>query len=40
MPAFKPDASNSAAEQEAQMGMHHDGMHFFPLDGSQLAACW
>ena len=29
MPAFKPDASNTAAEQEAQMGMHHDGIHFF-----------
>jgi uncharacterized protein len=28
-PAFKFDASNSAAEQEAQMGMHHDGIHFF-----------
>ena len=32
MPAFKPDASNSAAEQALQAGMHHDGMHFFPLD--------
>jgi len=27
--AFKFDGSNSAAEQEAQMGMHHDGIHFF-----------
>ena len=27
--AFKPDAGNSAAEQEAQLGMHHDGIHFF-----------
>jgi uncharacterized protein len=26
---FKFDASNSAAEQEAQLGMHHDGIHFF-----------
>ena len=34
MPAFKPDASNTAAEQEAQMGMHHDGMHFFAQQGS------
>ncbi len=34
MPAFKMDASNTAAEQAAQAGMHHDGMHFFPLDGS------
>src|SRR5689334_10437403 len=29
--AFKPDASNSAAEQALQAGMHHDGMHYFPL---------
>lgn len=34
MPAYKPDASNSAAEQAVQAGMHHDGIHFFPLDGS------
>ncbi len=32
-PAFHPDASNSAAEQELQAGMHHDGMHYFPLPG-------
>jgi secreted PhoX family phosphatase len=32
-PAFRDDASNTAAEQEAQMGMHHDGIHFFPQDG-------
>ena len=31
MPAFKPDAGNSAAEQALQLGMHHDGMHFYPL---------
>jgi uncharacterized protein len=31
MPAFKPDGSNTAAEQALQAGMHHDGMHFFPL---------
>jgi uncharacterized protein len=31
MPAFKPDASNTAAEQAVQMGMHHDGTHFYPL---------
>ena len=30
-PAFRADASNSAAEQALQAGMHHDGMHFFPL---------
>jgi len=34
MPAFKFDASNTAAQQEAQMGMHHDGIHFFAQDGS------
>ncbi len=27
--AFKPDASNSATDQEVQLGMHHDGIHFF-----------
>ena len=33
--AFKPDASNTAAEQETQLGMHHDGIHWFkhPLEG-------
>ncbi len=35
MPAFKDDASNSAADQEAQMGMHHDGIHFFAQEGSK-----
>lgn len=34
MPAWKPDASNSAADQAVQMGMHHDGIHFYPLEGS------
>lgn len=33
MPAFAPDASNSAADQAVQAGMHHDGMHFFALEG-------
>ncbi|QPF71900.1 PhoX family phosphatase [Roseateles sp. DAIF2] len=33
-PAFKFDGSNSAAEQEAQLGMHHDGIHFFAQEGS------
>ncbi|MFO1194147.1 MAG: PhoX family phosphatase [Rhodoferax sp.] len=36
MPAFKPDASNSAAEQAVQLGMHHDGLAYFPLDGNLL----
>ncbi|RYF30951.1 MAG: PhoX family phosphatase [Comamonadaceae bacterium] len=31
LPAFAADASNSAADQAVQAGMHHDGMHFFPL---------
>jgi secreted PhoX family phosphatase len=35
MPAFKWDASNSAADQAVQMGMHHDGIHYYPLDGSR-----
>ncbi|MBL8302184.1 MAG: PhoX family phosphatase [Ideonella sp.] len=35
MPAFRPDASNSAADQAVQMGMHHDGVHYYPLDGSR-----
>jgi secreted PhoX family phosphatase len=35
MPAWRPDAGNSAADQAAQMGMHHDGIHFYPLDGSR-----
>jgi len=33
-PAFKFDAANTAAEQEAQLGMHHDGIHYFAQDGS------
>jgi secreted PhoX family phosphatase len=30
-PAWSGDASEGAAEQELQAGMHHDGMHFFPF---------
>ena len=30
-PAFNSDASNSGAEQALQVGMHHDGMHYFSL---------
>ena len=30
-PRARPDASDSAAEQAQQAGMHHDGMHFFPF---------
>ena len=35
MPAFRMDGSNSAADQALQAGMHHDGMHYFPIDGSR-----
>ncbi|MWV14755.1 DUF839 domain-containing protein [Pseudomonas sp. L-22-4S-12] len=34
-PAFLEDASNSAQDQAEQVGMHHDGMHFFPLDAQR-----
>lgn len=30
-PEFVP-GGNSAAHQEQQVGMHHDGMHYYPLD--------
>ncbi|GAA4413248.1 PhoX family phosphatase [Fodinibacter luteus] len=30
-PQFVP-GGNTAAEQEQQVGMHHDGMHYFPLE--------
>src|SRR4030095_3501031 len=30
-PAFKHDATNTAAEQEAQAGLDHDALHFFPM---------
>lgn len=33
-PAFRSDAGNTADDQAQQAGMHHDGMHFFPLGGS------
>jgi secreted PhoX family phosphatase len=35
MPAFKFDGSNTFAEQEAQLGMHHDGIHFYAQDGAK-----
>ena len=34
MPAWRGDASHSAADQAVQMGMHHDGIHFYAVDGS------
>jgi secreted PhoX family phosphatase len=33
-PAFQQDASNSAAEQAQQWGMHNDGLVYFPIEGS------
>ncbi|WP_337881327.1 PhoX family phosphatase [Rheinheimera sp.] len=31
-PAYKNGGQNTGAEMEQQVGAHHDGMHFFPLD--------
>jgi secreted PhoX family phosphatase len=33
MPAFRPGLT-TGAEQAVQVGQHHDGMHYFPIDGS------
>ena len=33
-PAFRADASNSAADQEQQVGDNHDGIHFFGFDAA------
>ena len=35
MPAWRGDGSDSAADQAVQMGMHHDGIHYYALDGSR-----
>lgn len=32
MPEFDP-LSNSGADQASQVGSHHDGMHFYPIEG-------
>ena len=32
-PNWLPNASQDASAQEKQVGMNHDGMHFFPLPG-------
>ncbi|EWC43290.1 PhoX family protein [Stutzerimonas stutzeri] len=32
--AWQDDGSNSAQDQANAVGMHHDGMHFFPINGS------
>ncbi|WP_339463161.1 PhoX family protein [Pseudomonas sp. EA_105y_Pfl2_R69] len=34
-PAYLEDGSNSAQDQAEQLGMHHDGMHFFPIDAQR-----
>lgn len=33
---WREDGSNSAEDQLNSVGMHHDGMHFFPVDGSDV----
>jgi secreted PhoX family phosphatase len=32
MPAFKDDGTNTGADQEHQVGAHHDGLFFLPMD--------
>jgi len=32
-PEWRPDATQDAAAQAMQFGMHNDGMHFFPFNG-------
>jgi uncharacterized protein len=34
-PEFAQDASNSAADQARQWGMHNDGLVYFPINGSR-----
>ena len=34
-PAWAEDATQDAAAQAMQFGMHNDGMHFFPLGGAR-----
>lgn len=36
--AFRGDATETAAQQAKQFGMHADGMHFFPFPGASGAA--
>ncbi len=38
-PAFRQDASNTAADQAGQAGMHHDALHYFAMvEGSALSS--
>ena len=32
--AWKDDGTNTSVDQANAMGMHHDGMHYFPINGS------
>jgi secreted PhoX family phosphatase len=34
-PEFRQDATNSAADQARQWGMHNDGVVYFPIEGSR-----
>lgn len=34
LPAYKADGTNTGADQEQQVGSHHDGVHFFPIDAN------
>jgi len=38
--AMSPDADDTAAMQESQFGMHHDGGAFFPEKGSSSKGVW
>jgi secreted PhoX family phosphatase len=38
MPAFRPDGGNTAEEQAAQAGMHHDAIEYFPLPRESRSA--
>lgn len=33
-PAFRGDGTNTAADQALQMGQNHDGVQYFPIEGS------
>jgi secreted PhoX family phosphatase len=38
-PAFRQDASNTAADQAQQAGMHHDALHYFAMvEGSAMSS--
>lgn len=34
-PAYRGDGTNTAADQALQIGQNHDGIHYFPVDGSR-----